>query len=81
MLSRCGRGNGELDPESREKTYHKIRLIIDSKNELKTFTVFERSGSKYIYNVKGFNPIASLADSFFTFDLSKHKGVEVIDFR
>ena len=71
----------ELDPESREKTYHKIRLIIDSKNELKTFTVFERSGSKYIYNVKGFNPIASLADSFFTFDITKYKGVEVIDFR
>lgn len=71
----------ELDPESRDKTFHKIRLIIDNKNDLKTFTVFERSGNKYIYSVKGFNAIASLPDSFFTFDLTKHKGVEVIDFR
>mgnify|MGYP002777138250 CR=1 FL=1 len=73
----------ELNPENRNKTYHKIRLIIDSQNALKTFTVFEKSGSQYIYSVNGFTSIAVPADSFFTFDpaLPKHKGVEVIDFR
>jgi chaperone LolA len=71
----------ELDPEKRDKTYHKIRLIIEKDNSLKSFTVFEKSGSKYVYSVKGFTPITTLDDSFFTFNVAKHKDVEVIDFR
>lgn len=71
----------ELDPESRQKTYHKIRLVIDGKNNLKTFTVFEKSGSRYTYTVKDFKPLTGITDSFFTFDPSKYPDVEVIDFR
>jgi chaperone LolA len=83
LISKLSNGDNviELDPVSREKTYHKIRLTIDNQNSLKTFTVFEKSGNQYIYSVKGFNPISSLQDSFFTFDPAKYKGVEVIDFR
>jgi outer membrane lipoprotein carrier protein len=71
----------ELDPVSRDKTYHKIRLNIDNQNSLNTFTVFEKSGNQYVYSVKDFKAISSLQDSFFTFDPAKYKGVEVIDFR
>lgn len=71
----------ELDPETRDKTYFKIRLIVDSKDNMKSFTVFEKTGSQYIYQINNFKPLASLSDSFFTFDPSKYPGVEVVDFR
>ena len=70
----------ELDPESREKSYFKIRMTIDSKDELKSFTVFERTGNKYVYAINSFTP-TPLTDSYFTFDTSKYPNVEVIDFR
>ncbi|SNT10790.1 Outer membrane lipoprotein-sorting protein [Ekhidna lutea] len=70
----------ELDPESRDKSYFKIRMTINAKDELKSFTVFERTGNKYVYSINSFTP-ANLADSYFTFDTSEYPNVEVIDFR
>ena len=70
----------DLDPESRDKSYFKIRMVISAKNELDSFTVFERSGNKYLYLIENFNA-AELPDSHFTFDTSKYPDVEVIDFR
>lgn len=70
----------ELDPESRDKSYFKIRMVINSKDELKAFTVFERTGNKYLYSINSFTP-TSLSDAYFTFDASKYPNVEVIDFR
>ena len=70
----------DLDPESREKSYFKIRMVINSKNELNSFTVFERTGNKYLYTISSFES-TSLPDSYFTFDVSKYPNVEVIDFR
>ncbi|MEQ9467469.1 MAG: outer membrane lipoprotein carrier protein LolA [Ekhidna sp.] len=70
----------ELDPESREKSYFKIRMTINAKDELKSFTVFERTGNRYIYTINSFTP-TNLSDSYFTFDTSKYPNVEVIDFR
>ena len=78
------KGNGdrvvELDPESRDKSYFKIRMTINAKDELRSFTVFERTGNKYVYSIDSFTP-ANLNDSYFTFDTSKYPNVEVIDFR
>ncbi len=70
----------DLDPESRDKSYFKIRMVINTKNELDSFTVFERSGNKYLYLIENFNA-AELPDDHFTFDTSKYPNVEVIDFR
>ena len=70
----------ELSPESREKSYFKIRMTIDAKDELKSFTIFEHSGNKYIYSINSFVPTV-LNDSYFTFDTSKYPSVEMIDFR
>lgn len=70
----------ELDPESRDKSYFKIRMTIDSKDELKSFTVFERTGNKYVYAINSFTS-TPLIDSYFTFDTSKYPDVEIIDFR
>ena len=70
----------ELDPESRDKSYFKIKMNINAKDELNSFTVFERTGNKYTYLINAFMP-ADLPDSHFTFDVSKYPNVEVIDFR
>ncbi|MEQ8473338.1 MAG: outer membrane lipoprotein carrier protein LolA [Marinoscillum sp.] len=70
----------ELDPESKEKSYYKIKLVIDKNDDLKEFTVFEHSGNKYIYKIKGFKE-KNLTDEFFTFNVDDHPDVEVIDFR
>ncbi len=70
----------ELDPESRDKSYFKIKMTINPKDELESFTVFERTGNKYTYSINAFTPV-NLPDSHFTFDTSKYPNVEVIDFR
>ena len=70
----------ELDPESRDKSYFKIRMNINSKDELKSFTVYERTNNVYEFVINDFEEI-SVEDSFFTFDPEKYPDVEVIDFR
>ena len=70
----------ELDPESRDKSYFKIKMVIGAKDDLKSFTVFERTGNKYEYSIKSFEP-TTLPDSYFTFNIAKYPNVEVIDFR
>ncbi|MEO1276507.1 MAG: outer membrane lipoprotein carrier protein LolA [Pseudomonadota bacterium] len=47
----------ELDPESRDESYFKIKMTINPKDELEAFTVFERTGNKYIYSINSFNPV------------------------
>lgn len=71
----------ELDPESRDKSYYKIKMTIDKNDELKNFTVLERSGNIYFYEIKGFEPKPNLTDATFNFDMAKHPNVELIDFR
>lgn len=82
LISKMGNGDRviELDPESRDKSYFKIRMIIDGKDSLKSFTVFERSGNIFEYSINTFEEV-DISDQAFTFDASKYPGVEVIDFR
>lgn len=71
----------ELDPENRdEKSYFKIRMNINSKDEIDSFIVFEKTGNRYTYSIQGFEEI-EVSDDFFTFNASKYPDVEVIDFR
>lgn len=77
----AGERSIELDPESKEKSYYKIRMTIDQNNDLKQFTVFERSGNQYIYEIKNFTEKPDVSDNYFTFNTKKHPDVEVIDFR
>ncbi|MEQ9404739.1 MAG: outer membrane lipoprotein carrier protein LolA [Cyclobacteriaceae bacterium] len=70
----------ELDPESRDKSYFKIRMIIDRTDKLKSFTVYERTNNVYTYAINEFEAV-TVDDKFFTFDTAKYPNVEVIDFR
>lgn len=71
----------ELDPESKDKSYYKIRMVIDKEDNLQKFTVFERSGNQYVYTIENFQSKPGIKDEYFTFDPSKYPDVEVIDFR
>jgi len=83
LISRMGNGDRvvELDPESRDKTFHKIRMIIDVKDRLKKFTIFDKSGTQYTYTINNFKEIGSLNASYFTFNPDDYDDVDVVDFR
>lgn len=70
----------EMDPESRDKSFFKIKMAITAADDLRSFTVFERSGNTYLYSIDSFEEV-DLADSDFTFNSKDYPGVEVIDFR
>ena len=71
----------DLEPEASGKDIYKIRMEIASNNDLRSFTLFERSGVKYLYAIDKFNGNINITDSFFVWDENKYPGVEVIDFR
>lgn len=72
----------DLVPENKNDQFFKIRLMIDQKDDmLKSWTMFDKSGNKYIYNITNFKILPDIKDSFFQFDKNKYKGVEVVDLR
>lgn len=72
----------DLVPEDREKDYFKIRMeIAAGSKELKSFKVFDKSGSRYLYKVLTFKEDNSITDQVFAYDQSKYPNAEIIDFR
>ena len=72
----------DLAPENTDNQFHKIRLDIDKgDNMLKMWKIFSKDGTQYTYKISNFNSDSQIANSLFTFDTSKYKGVEVIDLR
>jgi outer membrane lipoprotein-sorting protein len=72
----------DLVPEDLEKTFYKIRMEIDkSTSALKSFRVFDKSGSRYLYRINDFSEENSITEKDFTFNESAFPDVEVIDFR
>ena len=70
----------DLQPRS-TRSYHKIRLFVDEGNGLlKRMEVHKYDSSREVYDVANFKK-ASNAASQFTFDPTKHSGVEIIDMR
>lgn len=72
----------DLVPSKNDKSYFRIIITIDkaSKN-LVNSKIFDRNGNRYTYKVDKFESDQKLDDVFFTFDVSKHPGVEIIDLR
>lgn len=72
----------DLLPENRNSQIFKIRLTIHKTDKtLKHMRVFEKNGSRSLYSITKFTPDNTVEDKLFAFDVSKHKGVEVIDLR
>lgn len=72
----------ELVPEKKNSATTKIKIFINKADHtIKKWTLFERSGTQYHYSITKFIPNPSVIDSFFNFDQSAHKGLEVVDLR
>ena len=56
-------------------------MTITKNDELKDFTVMEKSGNTYTYTITNFQVKPDLKDAAFTFNPAKYPGIEVIDFR
>lgn len=72
----------DLVPNDKDAQFFKIKLYISkSDKNLKSWTMFDKSGNQYQYTIKNFKSNISPKDSFFAFDTAKYPGVEVIDLR
>jgi len=73
----------DLVPENAQQNpIYKVRLTINKESkQLRSWELFDKSGNHYTYLITHFEPGVQVSDSYFTFDPSKHKGVEVIDLR
>lgn len=72
----------DLVAEDKDAQIFKIKLFINkSDNSLEKWTMFDKTGNKFIYTIDNFNPNVNVKDTYFTFDASKYPGVEVIDLR
>jgi outer membrane lipoprotein-sorting protein len=72
----------DLVPEKKDAQFFKIKMYITKKDKsIQSWTMFDKSGNRYKYTLTKFNPNATVADAFFTFDSKKYPGVEVIDLR
>lgn len=72
----------DLIATNKEAQFYKIRLqIAQTDKMLGKFIMFDNEGSEFSYAISDFNSSVNLNDSEFSFDESKHKGVEVIDLR
>lgn len=73
----------DLVPENaKDSQYFKIRLEVNKGDQmLKSWTMFDKSGNRYVYNVENFSSDINPDDSLFTFDPSKYKDIEIIDLR
>lgn len=72
----------ELTPNDKSKSYFKIKLSINKVNKsITNIKVFDKGGSRYVYEIQKQTPNLILDDTFFKFDATKHPGIEVIDLK
>ncbi len=72
----------DLTPNNKSLEYFKIRMTIDSKNNLlKSWQIFNKNGRKYLFTISKFEPNVPAIDAMFQFNTATNKGVEVVDLR
>lgn len=72
----------ELTPTDKNKPFHKVYLLVDKNGKsISSARFLEKTGGRYSYTITSLKGSASVKDSDFTFDKSKHPGVEVVDLR
>lgn len=72
----------DLFPEKRNKPYSRVKLHIYQDNlQIAKITQIGKDGNNYIIDIKKMSVNVPAEDSNFTFDVSKHPNVEVVDMR
>lgn len=73
----------DLVPEkASENNFFKIQLVIDKQDLIfDSFTIFEKSGNLYEFDIRNFKPDVALEESAFSFSKSKYPNVVEVDMR
>ncbi|MDP4214035.1 MAG: outer membrane lipoprotein carrier protein LolA [Bacteroidota bacterium] len=72
----------EMTPTDKTRNFHKIYLYVDKKSHMVVSgKMLEKNGNRYIYTISNLKGNLPLTDASFTFDKSKHPGVEEVDLR
>ena len=72
----------DLIPMDLHVEYSRIRIRISkNKMELLSAQYFKKDGNHYLIEISSLSANLDLPDSYFTFDVKDHPGVEVIDLR
>lgn len=73
----------EMSPTTKKNGgIFKIDVIINtSTNELMSFLIYEKNGTRTTYTINTTTPNISLVETFFVFDAKQFPGVEVVDLR
>ena len=72
----------DLEPDNKDEPFFKIRLTIDKADKtLVNYKVFDKNGNRYLWTVSDFDPTLQLTASYFEFNPSEYKDVEIIDLR
>jgi outer membrane lipoprotein-sorting protein len=70
----------EMTPLDKTQNFHKVYLYVDKNTNLVTSgKMLDKSGNRYVYTINSLNGKANLSDASFTFDKSKHPGVEEVN--
>jgi outer membrane lipoprotein-sorting protein len=72
----------ELTPTDKSRPFHKVYLLVDkSTNSIYSAKFLEKTGGRYSYTINNLKGSVTSSDKDFSFDKSKHPGVEVVDLR
>lgn len=72
----------DLVPEKKDAQFFKIKMKISKKDRnIKSWTMFDKSGNKFKYSISKFVPNIKVEDTAFSWDSKKHPGVEEVDLR
>ena len=72
----------ELVPEDSKKSYFKIQLSINKGLKfIESAKILNKSGTHLIYIVEKFNSDVPAQDNLFSFETSRHPGIEIVDLR
>jgi outer membrane lipoprotein carrier protein len=72
----------DLVPEKKDAQFFKIKMKISKKDRnIKSWTMFDKSGNKFKYAISKFIPNVKVDDASFSWDAKKYPGVEEIDLR
>ncbi len=72
----------ELSPLDAKQSFFKVRLFVDkTTKQILSALIFDKNGNRYHFRVKTLTPNAKVAPDFFTFNIKKHPGVDLVDLR
>ena len=72
----------ELTPNDKDSKASKVELMVDKTTSMvSSGTIWEKNGNKIEYAINDFKPDTNIPDTYFSWDIKAHAGVEVVDLR